>query len=93
MYGGTICKETGRLIPQKGIYCTPLVTTALDEYAYPIDINGIKYKLAFQCRVRPSAIHVCRGPTGTYQGKKVDNYWVVSDPSDIRPYGVILQKV
>ena len=38
------------------------------------------FYLIFQCRVNPSKIKVC--PT--------DNYWVMNEEKDIRPYGIIL---
>ena len=35
-----------------------------------------------QCRVKPTAIRVCsRNP-----------YWVINDPKDIRPYGILLRQ-
>jgi hypothetical protein len=66
-----------------GIYCTPHLKTALSGYTKNVNINGKNYCLVFQCRVNPKKTHICLSP---------QDYWVVNDPKDIRPYGILLIK-
>jgi len=71
-----------------GVYCTPEIDAA-KSYAPGVPFEGKKLRFVFQCRVRPEAIRRChdeeikRGACGTY--------WVINDPKDIRPYGVLVQ--
>ena len=65
-----------------GIYCTPNIETA--EKFSPT-FGG--YKIVFQNRVKPSAIHKASEVGGP------DDYWYVSDGSYIRPYSIYIKKV
>ena len=65
-----------------GIYCSPHFQECL-SYANPIEISDKKYRLILQCRVRPSKIKVCAG---------CEEFWVINESKDIRPYGVLLIK-
>ena len=65
-----------------GIYCSPHFQECF-SYANPIKISDKEYRLILQCRVRPSKIKVCDGK---------EEYWVINDSKDIRPYGVLLIK-
>ena len=66
-----------------GIYCSPHFHTCVTGYAQPININVKNYRLIFQCRVNPKKVHICPGQ---------EDYWVINEPEDIRPYGIILIK-
>ncbi len=65
-----------------GIYCTPNIETA-EQYS-PTFGN---FKIVFQNRVKPSAIHRASEVGGP------DDYWYVADGSDIRPYSICIKKV
>jgi hypothetical protein len=74
----------------KGVYCTPTIKTAAEQYAGISVINGIKYKTVLMVRVKPSAIRhcdVCNDSRAPY------NYWVVNGTTDeIRPYRILYKK-
>ena len=71
------CLKTGQTIGT-GIYCTPLIETA-KAYTMSFQFNGGNHRLAFQCRVKPEAVKYA-----------TQDYWVINNPSDIRPYGILL---
>jgi hypothetical protein len=62
-----------------GIYCTPKIDEAQD-YTRSFQFNGGNHLLALQCRVRPEAVKYA-----------TEDYWVINNPSDIRPYGILLK--
>ena len=66
----------------EGIYGSPHLEVCLgfaeDD---PVEVEGKKYRLVLQCRVRPEAIKVCQ---------QKQTYWVINESKDIRPYGVVL---
>ena len=64
----------------KGIYCSPKIDIA-KEYTEGIQIENQVYHLVIQCRVRPGAIRV---PVGN------EDYWIIQQSDDIRPYGICL---
>ena len=67
-----------------GVYCTPKIETAGDNYAGISVINGIKYLTVLMVRVKPEAIRNC---------KCYDDYWVVNGTTDeIRPYRILYKK-
>jgi len=68
----------------EGIYCTPDIPTALG-YSATVSLPGEDGKaravqFIMQCRVRPDAIR-----------KASDTVWVINDPTNIRPYGVLVR--
>ena len=65
-----------------GIYCTPHFQIALG-YSEPIRVKNKEYHLVLQCRVNPEKIKVCSGD---------HTYWVMNEPKDVRPYGILLVK-
>lgn len=71
-----------------GIYCTPSVKTA-SEYSPEVEFDGKRVQFVFQCRVRPEAIRRIHEEVGRESGA----YWLINDPSDIRPYGVLAREV
>jgi len=70
--------------PQKvdnGIYCSPMIQIPICGYSGSgVVVNNKKYFLVLQCRVNPSKIKVC----------PKNEYWVINESKDIRPYGKIL---
>ena len=74
-----------------GVYCTPTIKTAGEQYAGISEINGVKYKTVLMVRVKPEAIRhcdVCINSRAPY------NYWVVNGTEDeIRPYRILYKKV
>ena len=63
-----------------GVYCTPLIKTAMD-YAGKVIIKNKKYYAALMVRVKPNAIRSC---------KDQSDYWVVNGTTDeIRPYRIL----
>mmetsp|Transcript_49457 Transcript_49457/g.143423 ORF Transcript_49457/g.143423 Transcript_49457/m.143423 type:complete len:392 (-) Transcript_49457:127-1302(-) len=65
----------------EGIYVTPNIDGVADGYSRTYSLDGISVRIVLQCRARPAAIKKC--------SRK--DYWVVNDPSDLRPYGVLLK--
>jgi len=61
-----------------GIYCTPKLEVA--EHGYTTVSKDLGTKVILQCRVRPAAIKDCG-----------NDYWVINDPKDIRPYGLLIE--
>jgi len=78
--------RTGKKIGT-GIYCTPKVETAA-EFSPQVNVDGRTMQFVFQCRVRPEAIKRIHEEVGRESGA----YWLVNDPSDIRPYGVLVRE-
>ena len=73
-----------------GVYCTPNIATASDQYAGISEINGIKYKTVLMVRVKPEALRHCDTCSDS---KAPYNYWVVNGTTDeIRPYRILYQK-
>lgn len=78
--------RTGKAIGA-GIYCTPSITAAA-EFAPTVTFEGRVLRFVFQCRVKPEAIKRVHEEVGRESGA----YWVINDPMDIRPYGVLVQE-
>ena len=73
-----------------GVYCTPTIKTAGDQYAGKSNINGTNYKTVLMVRVKPSAIRHCDSCSDS---RAPHNYWVVNGTTDeIRPYRILYQK-
>lgn len=70
-----------------GIYCTPSIRTAA-EFSPVVCVEGRRLQLVFQCRVRPEAIKRIHEEVGRESGA----YWLINDPADIRPYGVLVRE-
>ena len=70
-----------------GVYCTPTIKTASEQYAGISEINGVKYKTVLMVRVKPSAIRHCDICSDS---RAPHNYWVVNGTTDeIRPYRIL----
>ena len=68
----------------KGIYCSQ-DPEVMENYTEAVEIKGEKYKLGLMLRVNPSNI---RCP------ENKEDLWVVDGFSDdIRPYGILIQKI
>ena len=65
----------------KGVYLSPHFQTCF-PYTKPFEVEGSKYRLMMQCRVDPTKIKVC----------SVEDFWVLNESADIRPYGILLIK-
>ena len=68
----------------KGIYSTPDLRTA-ERYAKKFTKNGKWYKIVLQNRVNPDNLQKPKEKSG--------RYWLVSNDSDIRPYGVLIKEI
>merc|ERR1712137_275389 len=77
-------KDTGA-----GIYCTPWIDVA-QHYSRPRKKRDHYVQIVLQLRVRPSAVRKVNTPTATEFEKK---YWVINDPENIRPYGVLIREL
>mmetsp|Transcript_89734 Transcript_89734/g.158842 ORF Transcript_89734/g.158842 Transcript_89734/m.158842 type:complete len:1291 (-) Transcript_89734:181-4053(-) len=64
-----------------GIYCSPITEKAMQYADQPLMVNEVPYTLVFQCRVRPSRYV-----------KPEAHVWLVENPDDIRPCGILLRK-
>ena len=73
-----------------GVYCTPTIKTAEEQYAGISEINGIQYKTVLMVRVKPEAIRHCDTCSDS---RAPHNYWVVNGTTDeIRPYRILYKK-
>ena len=81
-YADYICQRSGQRVGV-GVYCTPNINVALTGYtSQKMNVQGKNYSVIMQCRVKPSAI----------KWTQAQDYWVINDPKDIRPYGIIFKK-
>ena len=87
--GGQGCKNSNDIFHPGhkvgvGVYCTPNISTA-NGYAGRIEVNGIKYQIAFMLRVKPDKIRAAS-----------NEVWVLNagngDFSEIRPYRFLIKK-
>jgi len=72
-----------------GVYCTPSLKVALsyaNSRGNSAKIAGRPVFIVMQCRVKPSAIKRCQD-----EAENGSAYWVINNPSDIRPYGVLVR--
>ena len=72
-----------RFMYGRGIYSSPDLSYVERYFATEFRNNGKEYKIVFQNRVNPA--NLCRA----YE----DKYWIVSDDSDIRPYGILVKEI
>jgi len=63
-----------------GIYCSPLFTTCLFHYTTKCERKNLGFRVLLQCRIKPEVLK-CTDK---------DDYWVINESKNIRPYGVIL---
>ena len=67
----------------EGVYFSPHFQVCLKGYSRSIKVNEKNYYMVLQCRVNPRKIKIVKGR---------EDYWVVNESKDIRPYGVVLFK-
>jgi len=95
-YMNSTCTVTNQTVGY-GIYMSPHIETA-ESYCTEFTVGTDRYKLAFQCRLEPSAIRI-PAKTGDHSASHPNDpdwdndYWVVNDSSNIRPYGILLKKL
>lgn len=83
--------RTGQTIG-RGVYCTPSISVA-QAYASSrtgegqFSLDGKSALFVVTCRIKPSAIKRCQD-----ENKDSGAYWVINDPKDIRPYGVLVKE-
>ena len=80
-----ICEQGYKIGPRagfgKGVYSSPDIDVAL-TYSTVFRYNGVAYKGVFQNRVNPNGVNIVHG----------GNFWVCSNPEDIRPYALCIRK-
>jgi hypothetical protein len=91
MYKGKKDARTGKTIGV-GVYATPSMQVA-ENFANSrsggaTKIEGRAVHFVLQCRVMPDAIKRCHD-----EDKHDQAYWVLNDPTHIRPYGVLVKEV
>ena len=79
-YADDNCINKPKIKVGTGIYVSPHIQETL-AYAQPVAVNNQNYRLIFQCRARPSTIHI---------PKRKNEYWVIGNRYDLRPYGILL---
>ena len=72
-----------RFLYGRGIYSSPDLSYVECHYATEFRNNGKEYKIVFQNRVNPANLRKANK----------DKYWIVSDDSDIRPYGILVKEI
>ncbi len=70
-----------------GIYTSPSLEMIAKRYAYDCIKDGKTYKAVFQTRVDPARLNAI------LKAKDGADYWLSSDSSAVRPYGIIVQEV
>ena len=65
----------------RGVYLSPHFQSCL-HYTKPFSLEGKEYLLMMQCRVNPAKIKICPR----------EDFWVLNQSADIRPYGILLIK-
>jgi len=93
VYNNSIDTRTGRPCGE-GAYFSNHIESA-EVYSGLIAVGGVNYKVAFQCRLEPSSIRIPqkRGDHNAGNNPDWDNdYWIVNDAQNIRPYGILLKK-
>ena len=71
-----------RFLYGRGIYSAPDLSYVERYYATEFRNGGKEYKIVFQNRVNPDKL----------RKEFRDQYWIVSDNSDIRPYGILVKE-
>ena len=82
--------EQNPRIPVKGLYVATHCEGGASLYSSPFTVKDststtAKYKVVFQCRVRPGSFPEDKKPVG------VGMAWRVFDETAIRPYGLLLK--
>ena len=72
-----------RFLYGKGIYSAPDLSYVENYYATEFRNGGREYKIVFQNRVNPDKL----------RKEFRDEYWIVRDDSDIRPYGILVKEI
>jgi len=91
-------KKVGR-----GVYCTPNLqvvecySNGEEQHKPAVKLGGHTLFFAFQCRVRPGAIRRpirSFAPNNDEEQMGIDGVfeWVINDPKDIRPYGILVRE-
>jgi len=80
----------------RGAYLSNHIEVCEIGYCVFIPFNNNRYKIAFQCRLRPNSIRIPMKSSdipGKGGNPVWDNdYWIVNNSNDIRPYGILLKK-
>jgi len=92
---GAVCTRTNQRIGP-GVYFSPHIETA-EAFTNRIAVGNKNYIVAFQCRLNPPTVLIPAKQSDIVANRgnpDWDNdYWVVHNPVDIRPYGILLKKV
>mmetsp|Transcript_135572 Transcript_135572/g.234582 ORF Transcript_135572/g.234582 Transcript_135572/m.234582 type:complete len:400 (+) Transcript_135572:81-1280(+) len=86
-----------------GVYCTPNLHVVEcyangEEHSKPcVELDGRKVFFAFQCRVNPACIrrpirHFASNNDEEQMGIDGTFEWVIEDPSQIRPYAILVRE-
>ena len=75
-------KRGKRFMYGRGIYSSPNLSYVERYYATEFRNGGREYKIVFQNRVNPDKL----------RKEFRDEYWIVRDDSDIRPYGILVKE-
>lgn len=80
----------------KGVYCSPSMAVAAryaDMKGSGTTIDNRNVTFVLQCRVNPEKIKRCHDEEGDALTCNTTPYWVLNDPADIRPYGILVKEV
>ena len=75
-----------RAVYGKGVYSTPTLSVA-QQFCSPFTFAGKTFEVIFMNRINPEAFI----RASKYGGP--DDYWIVQDPADIRPYKMLMRIV
>merc|ERR1712107_283181 len=79
-----------------GVYCSPSMAVAAryaDMKGSGTTIDNRNVTFVLQCRVNPEKIKRCHDEEGDALTCNKTPYWVLNDPADIRPYGILVKEV
>jgi len=84
MVGGTSGVPDNGAVLGRGIYLSPDINVAAHpQYSVPVRKGEHTYQLVFQVRVRQ----------GSFNQHRNGSVWVVGNPAEVRPYGILLREV
>ena len=77
-----------------GVYCGNHVEVA-EAYAEKVTVNDNKYQIVFQCRVKPNSVKVPKKKSsvpGKWGADWENDYIIIKETKDIRPYRILIKK-
>ena len=81
---------TGESI-SNGVYFSPFIEVA-EKYTNSFEFDGEEWLMAIQCKVNPSKIKIPKKESELGCKARRNDYWVINNSHDIRPYRILIKK-